>query len=123
MNDSIITDARLDSCDFIESDLRNIEYSRYPDFLGHSNEVKSVAFSPDGKYLASGSGDNTVKLWCVESQKEVTTLQGHISYVQSVAFSSDGKYLASGSWDKTVKLWIVESQKEITTLRGHSESV
>jgi WD40 repeat protein len=45
---------------------------------GHSNLVFSVAFSPDGKYLASGSGDNTVKLWSVESQREVTTLQGHI---------------------------------------------
>ncbi len=63
----------------------------------HSNWVKSVAFSPDGKYLASGSYDNTVKLWSVESQKEVVTLQGHSDWVTSVAFSPDGKYLASGS--------------------------
>ncbi len=68
----------------------------------------SVAFSPDGKYLASGSQDNTVKLWNVESQNEITTLQGHSSYVHSVTFSPDGKYLASGSTDKTVKLWSVE---------------
>jgi WD40 repeat protein len=70
-----------------------------------------VAFSPDGKYLASGSRDNTVKLWSVESQKEVTTLLGHSDYVNSVAFSPDGKYLASGSRDETVKLWSIESQK------------
>ncbi len=44
---------------------------------GHRNNVLSVAFSPDGKYLASGSYDNTVKLWSIESQKEVTTLQWH----------------------------------------------
>jgi WD40 repeat protein len=108
MKNSIITDAKLDSCDFIESDLSNIEYSRYPEFLGHSGNVESVAFSPDDKYLASGSKDKTVKLWSVESQKEITTLQGHSSSVKSVAFSPDGKYLASGSDDKTVKLWSVE---------------
>jgi WD40 repeat protein len=64
---------------------------------GHNSSAFSVAFSPNGSYFASGSGDNTIKLWSLESQKEVTTLQGHSSYVQSVAFSSDGKYLASGS--------------------------
>jgi WD40 repeat protein len=63
--------------------------------------------------LASGSADNTVKLWSVESQKEVTTLQGHSSSVWSVAFSPDGKYLASGSADNTVKLWSMEIFQEI----------
>jgi WD40 repeat protein len=80
----------------------------------------SVAFSPDSKYLASGSIDKTVKLWRIESQKEVTTLIGHSDRVCSVAFSPDGKYLVSGSWDSMVKLWSVESQKEVTTLQGHS---
>jgi WD40 repeat protein len=64
---------------------------------GHSSRVWFVVFSPDGKYLASGSLDKTVKLWSVESQKEVTTLQGHSSYIFSVTFSPDGKYLASSS--------------------------
>ncbi len=59
------------------------------------------------KYLASGSYDRTVKLWSVESQKEVSTLRGHVDYVWSVAFSPDGKYLASGSNNNTVKLWSV----------------
>jgi WD40 repeat protein len=65
MNNSIITDARLDYCDIIESDLRNMEYGRYPDFTGHSDSVSSVVFSPDGKYLASGSWDSTIKLWSI----------------------------------------------------------
>jgi WD40 repeat protein len=63
--------------------------------------------------LASGSADKTVKLWIVESQKEVTTLQGHSEYVNSVAFSPDGKYLGSGSEDNTVKLWSMENFQEI----------
>jgi WD40 repeat protein len=71
---------------------------------GHSNYVLSLAFLPDGKYLATGSF-KTVKLWSVKSQKEVTTLLGHGDYVLSVEFSLDGNYLASGSRDKTVKLW------------------
>ena len=73
--------------------------------LGHSRSVNSVAFSPDGKYLASGSGDSTVKLWSIDNYKEVVIKQGRSRWVTSVAFSADGKYLASGSYEKTVKLW------------------
>ncbi len=69
----------------------------------------SVSFSPDGKYLASGSDDYTVKLWSIESQKEQATLRGHLHTVTSVGFSPDGKYLASGSYDNTANLWSVES--------------
>jgi WD40 repeat protein len=123
MNHSILTDTRLNNCHFIESDLRNIEYSRYPDFIGHRSSVNSITFSPNGKYLASGSDDNTVKLWSMESQNEIITLQGHRGWVYSVAFSPDGKYLASGSDDTMVKLWIVESWEEVTTLQGHNSSV
>ena len=72
---------------------------------GHSNPVWSVAFSPDGQYLASGSWDKTVKLWHVESGECTRTMEGHSHPVYSVAFSPDGQYLASGSGDNTVKLW------------------
>jgi WD40 repeat protein len=70
--------------------------------------VNSVALSPDGRYLASGSDDNTVKLWNLESNDETATLKEHSHYVFCVTFSSDGKSLASGSGDKTVKLWSIE---------------
>lgn len=90
---------------------------------GHTKDINSVAFSPDGKTLASGSGDETIKLWDVESGTELRTLLGHKHFVYSVAFAPDGKTLASGSADKTVKLWDVESGKEIRTFAGHTDWV
>ncbi|WP_026794402.1 serine/threonine-protein kinase [Planktothrix mougeotii] len=86
---------------------------------GHSTDVKSVAFSPDGRMLASGSWDKMIKLWDVQSQREIATLTGHSTDVISVAFSPDGWTLASGGSDTTIKLWDVHSQREIATLTGH----
>ncbi|MEH1902744.1 MAG: caspase family protein, partial [Nostoc sp.] len=90
---------------------------------GHSSGVNSVAFSPDGKTIASASSDNTVKLWNAATGKEITTLKGHSSAVYSVAFSPDGKTIASASYDNTVKLWDAAIGKEIITLNGHSNEV
>ncbi len=90
---------------------------------GHDNLVTSVNFSPDGKTLVSGSWDGTIKLWNVETGKEIRTLKGHDGYVLSVNFSPDGKTLVSGSDDNTIKLWNVETGKEIRTLKGHDSSV
>jgi WD40 repeat protein len=90
---------------------------------GHTESVQSVAFSPDGKTLASASGDRSIKLWDVATGKEQATLKGHTGSVRSVAFSSDSKTLASASYDKTVKLWDVATGKERATLKGHTGMV
>ena len=90
---------------------------------GHANYVDDVAFSPDGKRLATASVDQTAKVWDAESGKELLTLGGHSNYVDGVAFSPDGKRLATASWDNTAKVWDAESGKELLTLRGHTDSV
>ncbi len=89
---------------------------------GHTDYVESVAFASDGTTLASGSGDETVKLWDVATQTNLATL-GHNGWVSSVSFSPDGTTLASGSWDGTVKLWDLTTQTNLVTLEGHTNWV
>jgi WD40 repeat protein len=90
---------------------------------GHLHRVESVAFSPDGKQVVSGSRDNTVRLWEVESGRELRRLISHVGDVQSVAFSPDGKQVVSGSSDETVRLWEVESGKELKVLKVRQGTV
>ena len=88
---------------------------------GHTSNVNSVSFSPDGSMLASGSWDDTIRLWDVATGAPLRTLEGHTSDVNSVSFSPDGSMLASGSWD--IRLWDVATGAPLRTLRGHTDSV
>ncbi len=74
---------------------------------GHTNVVHSVAFSPDGRTLASGAADGAIILWDVATGERLRTLQGHADMVLNVAFSPDGRTLASASEDGTIILWDV----------------
>ena len=82
-----------------------------------------VCFSPDGKQLASGSEDETVRLCDAETGACVRRLEGHNNVVFSVCFSPDGRRLASGSNDRTVRLWDVETGACVRTLEGHGGPV
>ncbi|MER3588278.1 MAG: hypothetical protein C4322_08850, partial [Mastigocladus sp. ERB_26_1] len=89
----------------------------------HSESVNSVAFSPDGKIIASGSTDKTIKLWDVTTGQVIKTLTGHNNGVFSIAFSPDSKTIASGGADKTIKLWDVTTGQVIKTFSGHEDTV
>jgi serine/threonine protein kinase len=98
---------------------------------GHSNSVMSVAISQDGKMLASGSRDKTIKLWDLETGEEIRTLRGHNEGITQVVFSplretspqGLGKTLVSTSSDRTIKLWNILTGQEIRTFRGHTDGV
>ncbi|PZO39369.1 MAG: hypothetical protein DCF19_13960 [Pseudanabaena frigida] len=111
-------DVNINAPQNLEPDLQPFQILR-----GHSDRILSIAFSPNGQILASGSADRKIKLWNPHTGKAMKTLQGHRSWVWGIAISPDSKFLASGSYDHTVKVWDLESGKCLQTLQGHPSSV
>ena len=91
-------------------------------FSGHVSEVDSVAFSPDGSKVLTGSADMTAKLWDVDTGKELHTYM-HSAWVSSVAFSPNGTNVLTGSWNTTAKLWDVATGQSVQTFTGHTAEV
>jgi WD40 repeat protein len=91
--------------------------------FGHAHGVESVALSPDGRSVLTGSSDRTLMLWDVATGKLLRTLHGHSDRVKTVAFSPDGRSVLSGSWDKTAKLWDAATGRLVHTFKGHSGTV
>ena len=87
---------------------------------GHSGKVTDCAISGDGKSAVSAAEDKTVKLWDLETGRELFTLTGHSAPVASCAISGDGRRAVSASWDGTVKVWDLDSGRALFTLTGHS---
>ncbi|MCM3873100.1 MAG: WG repeat-containing protein [Pyrinomonadaceae bacterium] len=90
---------------------------------GHPGIVYAIAFSPDGNFIASGSGDKSIKLWDAQTGKLLNTLAGHSLQVTAVAFSADAKTLASGSQDDTLQIWNVSNGQLIRTIPAFSGGV
>jgi RNA polymerase sigma factor (sigma-70 family) len=89
----------------------------------HAQIVSSVAFSPDGKVLATGSHMGTVRFWDPATGKELRVLTAHDGGVIGLAYSPDGRTLATGSWDRTIRLWDAATGKPIRTMLGHTSEV
>ena len=96
-----------------------------PPLRGHNSSVLSVAFSPDGSKIVSGSYDETIRVWDASTGVEMLPpLRGHDHWVRSVAFSPDGLKIISGSYDETIRVWDASTGIEmLPPLRGHHDWV
>jgi WD40 repeat protein len=94
---------------------------------GHSNQIRSLAFSPNNKLLAAAGGNPSqfgeVKIWDVAQRRELHTIRGHRDNIFSVAFNPNGKMLATCSYDKLIKLWDFAAGTEWKTLKDHTDAV
>ncbi len=98
------------------SNIYSADYRAQQVLTGHTDSVVSIAYSPDGQTIASGSEDSTVRIWNADTGAQIQTLQGHTDRVNSVAYSPDGQTIASGGFDETVRIWNANTGAEIRAL-------
>jgi WD40 repeat protein/DNA-binding winged helix-turn-helix (wHTH) protein len=118
---------------FFESDLRGFEWAylsqkhqeqlaSQPIILQHGG-VDSVAYSPDGRALATAGMDMVIRLWDIATGRQIRTFEGHTSWLVWVTFSPDGTLLATGAFDRSAKVWDVESGQLLSTIKGESSAI
>jgi len=90
---------------------------------GHQQPINLTSYSPDGRLIASGAFDKSVKLWDGKTGKFIGSLRGHVGSVYQVCWSADSRLLASGSKDSTIKVWCVRTKKMKVELPGHADEV
>lgn len=92
-------------------------------FEGHTNQVMSASYSPDGQLVATASTDNTARIWCGDSGDCLYELKGHKGPVYTAAFSPDGRLIVTASHDRLIKLWNAHGGQFLKTLKGHTRTV
>src|SRR5438093_309591 len=90
---------------------------------GHKGIINRIAWSPDGRVLASGSFDHAIRLWDVQTGQALRTLKGHSGWINRVTWSPDGRVLASSSNDRTIYLWNPNSEQYTHILEDNTDSV
>ena len=127
LQDRDLSETVVMGADFTRANLRNVNFANAnlseSLFTNTFDSALSVAFSPDGQFLATGHDNGEVSLWQVAQGTQLSIYSGHRNSVRSVAYSPDGKTLVSGSYDRTIKLWDTSSRECLRTLQGHSHFI